>query len=276
MRTTAIFNLKGGVAKSTTTVNMAAILAEQGQRVLVIDADPQSNTSMFYGFLEDPQRMSLAQLLDADAEARSDLADNYVFDTPVDGVRLVPASMDLIDADISSIRRGGQIRAIRDLLDNLNEDAWVESGVPEGGADAYDVVLIDCPPSVTAASVAASGAFSWMASRVLISIVKPSFAEKRRARSIRSASSSKRSAGSPTQRMRRAAMSSVAAAVAWLWLWSTPMVYRWVGCSLEDEWPAVMAGDAPAADAIVLLGGGMSANTNICRYAEMGIGADRV
>ena len=155
MRTTAIFNLKGGVAKSTTTVNMAAILAEQGFRVLVIDADPQANTSMFYGFLEDPQRMSLAQLLDADAEGRSDLADDYVFDTPVEDVRLVPASMDLIDADISSIRRGGQIRAIRDLLDNLNEDAWIEAGVPAGGADAFDFVLIDCPPSFTAASVAA-------------------------------------------------------------------------------------------------------------------------
>ena len=65
-------------------------------------------------------------------------------------------------------------------------------------------------------------------------------------------------------------------AVAWLWLWSTPMMYRWLGGALESEWPVVRAEDAPQADAIVLLGGGMGANTNVYPYAEMWNGADRV
>ena len=65
-------------------------------------------------------------------------------------------------------------------------------------------------------------------------------------------------------------------AVAWLWLWSTPMMYRWIGGSLEREWPVVKAEDAPMADAIVLLGGGMGSNTNVYPYAEMWNGADRV
>ena len=65
-------------------------------------------------------------------------------------------------------------------------------------------------------------------------------------------------------------------AVAWLWLWSTPMTYRWLGGSLESEWPVVKAEDAPTADAIVLLGGGMGSNTNVYPYAEMWNGADRV
>lgn len=65
-------------------------------------------------------------------------------------------------------------------------------------------------------------------------------------------------------------------AVAWLWLWSTPMMYRWIGGSLESEWPVVKAEDAPTADAIVLLGGGMGSNTNVYPYAEMWNGADRV
>lgn len=65
-------------------------------------------------------------------------------------------------------------------------------------------------------------------------------------------------------------------AVAWLWLWSTPMMYRWLGGSLESEWPVVKAEDAPTADAIVLLGGGMGSNTNVYPYAEMWNGADRV
>ena len=63
---------------------------------------------------------------------------------------------------------------------------------------------------------------------------------------------------------------------AWFWIWSTPMMYRWIGGSLEREWPVVMAEDAPKADAIVLLGGGMGANTNAYPYAEMWNGADRV
>ncbi len=63
---------------------------------------------------------------------------------------------------------------------------------------------------------------------------------------------------------------------AWFWLWSTPMMYRWIGGSLEREWPVVLAEDAPKADAIVLLGGGMGANTNAYPYSEMWNAADRV
>ena len=63
---------------------------------------------------------------------------------------------------------------------------------------------------------------------------------------------------------------------AWFWLWSTPMMYRWIGGSLEREWPVVMAEDAPKADAIVLLGGGMGVNKNAYPYSEMWNAADRV
>ena len=66
------------------------------------------------------------------------------------------------------------------------------------------------------------------------------------------------------------------AAICWLWIWSTPMMYRWIGVALESEWPVVKAEDAPKADAIVLLGGGMGSNTNVYPYAEMWGGADRV
>ncbi len=75
---------------------------------------------------------------------------------------------------------------------------------------------------------------------------------------------------------RRLGLCLTAASVLWLWLWSTPMMYRWIGGALEREWPVVRAEEAPAADAIVLLGGGMGANTNASPYAEMWGGADRV
>ena len=79
---------------------------------------------------------------------------------------------------------------------------------------------------------------------------------------------------------RRIGVGVVLAAIGWLWLWSTPMMYRWIGVALEREWSAVKAEEAPTADAIVLLGGGMGANTNVYpkaeMYSEMWSGADRV
>lgn len=79
---------------------------------------------------------------------------------------------------------------------------------------------------------------------------------------------------------RRIGVGFALAAIGWLWLWSTPMMYRWIGVALEREWRAVKAEDAPKADAIVLLGGGMGSNTNVYpnaeMYSEMWNGADRV
>lgn len=75
---------------------------------------------------------------------------------------------------------------------------------------------------------------------------------------------------------RKAGFGLLIGSVAWLWLWSTPMMYRWLGGALESEWPVVKAEDVPTADAIVLLGGGMGSNTNVYPYAEMWNGADRV
>ena len=158
MRTISIINLKGGVGKTTTVINMAAILAGMGKTVLCIDADPQANLTEFYGF-HNPEKTcdnTLAELLDRfESWGSSDYAEDYVIETPVTGISLVPASIGLISADIASIKRGGHVKAIQDLLDNLNEDAWIENGVPEEGGSAFDFVLIDCPPSFTAASVAA-------------------------------------------------------------------------------------------------------------------------
>lgn len=157
MRTISVINLKGGVGKTTTVINMAAILAGMDKTVLCIDADPQANLTQFYGF-RDPEKTvdnTLAQLLNRFEAWRSDYAEDYVHETPFSCIKLVPASIDLINADIAALKRGGGVRSIQDFLDNLNEDAWIENGVPEEGGSAFDFVLVDCPPSFTAASVAA-------------------------------------------------------------------------------------------------------------------------
>lgn len=144
MRTIAIINLKGGVGKTTTCINMAAILAGQGKEVLVIDADPQANATQFFG-LNGEECNTLAGLLNSDPGDPYD----YLYETAVEHITLLPASIDLIEADIASIREGSDVERIANLLEVLDEEADLNV------ASAYDYVLIDCPPSFTAASVAA-------------------------------------------------------------------------------------------------------------------------
>lgn len=143
MRTITVINLKGGVGKTTTVINMAAELARRGKRVLVIDADPQANASSFYGYTFPPMRPSVTDLL---AGAEIDL-DQLVYQTKFPDVWLIPADIRLVEADIASIRHGSDVRAIAQALQALRDES--------APADPYDFVLIDCPPSFTAASVAA-------------------------------------------------------------------------------------------------------------------------
>jgi len=140
MRITAIANFKGGVGKTTTACNLAAILAAHGKRILLIDADPQHNTSAF--FRADPDAPTLSDVLQGRTEP---LWEDVVWRTGREGLDLLPADMELLSLDLAAISKGGSayIARLRDLLKVMAED------------DAYDAVLIDCPPSFTAASVAA-------------------------------------------------------------------------------------------------------------------------
>lgn len=154
MRTIAIINLKGGVGKTTTVINMAAILAMSGRSVLCADCDPQANLTAFFG-VRDAERTcscTMAELLDPEADGRSDVIEDYIIETAIPGVSLIPASIELIRADIASVYRGKGARALSDALLSLLDTEI------EGGEAPYDYVLLDCPPSFTAASVAAIAA----------------------------------------------------------------------------------------------------------------------
>lgn len=139
MKTIAICNLKGGVGKTTTALSMAAVLAaDYGKRVLLIDADSQYNLSMH--LRADGAGGTLASLF-----AGESYPENLIQPTYLRGIDLIPASLELMEYDLSMLTGGRANRyALRDLCAALDED--------------YDFTLIDCPPSFSAACAAALAA----------------------------------------------------------------------------------------------------------------------
>lgn len=130
MRTIAIVNLKGGVGKTVTAVNVAAILAtEYGQRVLLIDADPQANATQ--SLLPPGEYDTLARLLA--------MPDAYygalLYHSSIRGLDVLPADDELRNLDVDLLQgERPNLRAIRDLRDAMEE------------GDAYDCIVIDCRP----------------------------------------------------------------------------------------------------------------------------------
>ena len=128
-RVIAIANQKGGVGKTTTTVNMGAALAEMGLRTLLIDLDPQGNASTGLGIENRGLERSMYHVM-----LHDEPLENVVEPTDVKHLFVAPASLDLAGAEIELVpafsREQRLKRAIEDVLDD------------------YDYVLIDCPPSL--------------------------------------------------------------------------------------------------------------------------------
>lgn len=142
MRTTAIINLKGGVAKTATTVNLAAILAnDYNQRVLIVDADSQANSSEFYG--ADPDKGNLARVLRHESDG-GEFAISNIQPSSFPKVDLLAGDDSLMDLDLTKVELGSvQMLSIREMVGLIR------------ARDLYDWVLIDCPPAFNAASAAA-------------------------------------------------------------------------------------------------------------------------
>ncbi len=128
-RILSVVNQKGGVGKTTTTVNLGAYLAAQGMKVLLVDLDPQANATSSLG-------LDHRQLPKGIYEAISGAApmDSVVLDTRTPGYRVAPATLALAGANVELVQ--SERREYR-LMDALNEVR-----------PAYDYILIDCPPSL--------------------------------------------------------------------------------------------------------------------------------
>lgn len=140
MRVIALMNQKGGVGKTTTTVNLGAALAEMGQRVCLVDLDPQAHLTINYGFEPTPDVCSLYNVL---VEGKS-FADAFHV---IDGnITLVPSSIDLAAAEIELVTVLGRETLLKRRIEAAQRD--------------FDFVLLDCPPSLgllTLNSLAAAG-----------------------------------------------------------------------------------------------------------------------
>ena len=129
-RIVAVCNQKGGVGKTTTTINLGAALAEQGRRVLLVDFDPQGALSVGLGIQPHDIEATVYNLL----MERGTTAHDVLIKTAVQGMDLMPSNIDLSGAEVQLVHEVGR--------------EYVLGGALEEVAPEYDVIMIDCQPSL--------------------------------------------------------------------------------------------------------------------------------
>ena len=126
----AVSNQKGGVGKSTTAINVADCMAAKGKKILVVDMDPQGNTTSGLGVHKNELESSVYDLLSGTKEAKE-----VIMKTEFDGLFIIPSNEDLAGAEIELMDEENREIRLKDALSSVKKE--------------YDKIIIDCPPSLS-------------------------------------------------------------------------------------------------------------------------------
>lgn len=129
-KTIAIANQKGGVGKTTTSINLSASLAAKGKKVLVIDTDPQGNTTSGFGVEKNDLDNTVYELMLSECSIKE-----CIINDVIDGVSVIPSNVNLAAAEIELIGVDRKEYILK------REVEWIK--------DSYDYIIIDCPPSLS-------------------------------------------------------------------------------------------------------------------------------
>lgn len=133
-RIIAVANQKGGVGKTTTAINLSACLAELGQKILVVDIDPQGNTTSGLGIHKDEIENTIYELMLGDIST-----EKAIIHSSIDNLDIIPSNVNLAGAEI-------------DLI-GIEEREYILKKAITKVADDYDFVVMDCPPSLSMLTV---------------------------------------------------------------------------------------------------------------------------
>lgn len=128
-RVIAVANQKGGVGKSTTAINLSACLGEYGKKVLIIDMDPQGNTTSGVGVEKNEQENTVYELMLGECEI-----EDCILELEFEGLHLLPSNVNLAGAEIELIGIEDKEFILRTQVEKIR--------------DSYDFIIIDCPPSL--------------------------------------------------------------------------------------------------------------------------------
>lgn len=143
-RIVAIVNQKGGVGKTTTAINLATALAQDGRPTLVVDLDPQGNASTGLGVLPDQRKIGTYEVISGDRGLHE-----AIQPTEVENLALAPGTRDLSGADIEMVDDPARAERLAKAI----SDPRGQSAI-----DEFEYILIDCPPSLSLLTVNAMGA----------------------------------------------------------------------------------------------------------------------